>query len=89
MEEADLLDREVWSGVAQMWYNKATDGSPNVSRMQSPCRACAAERCAVAFLSFKSFEQRYSVLEHTRVNYFPFTSTLKASEIAGQQSLFA
>jgi hypothetical protein len=33
-EEADLRDREVWSGVARMWYNKAADKSPNVGRIQ-------------------------------------------------------
>jgi hypothetical protein len=25
IEEADLRDREVWSGVARMWYNRAAD----------------------------------------------------------------
>lgn len=34
IEEADLRDREVWSGVARMWYNKAADKSPNVGRTQ-------------------------------------------------------
>jgi Est1 DNA/RNA binding domain len=34
IEEADLRDREVWSGVARMWYNKASDKSPNVGRIQ-------------------------------------------------------
>jgi hypothetical protein len=24
VEEADLHDREVWSSIARMWYNKAT-----------------------------------------------------------------
>jgi hypothetical protein len=33
IEEADLRDREVWSGVARMWYNNATDKSPKVSRI--------------------------------------------------------
>ena len=33
-EEADLRDREVWPGVARMWYNKATDKSRNVGRIQ-------------------------------------------------------
>jgi 3-phenylpropionate/cinnamic acid dioxygenase small subunit len=32
-EEADLRDREAWSGVAWMWYNKAADTSPNVGRI--------------------------------------------------------
>src|SRR5271156_6767771 len=34
IEEADLRDREIWSGVARMWYNKAADRSPNVGRIQ-------------------------------------------------------
>lgn len=34
IKEADLSDREIWSGVARMWYNKAADKSPNVGRIQ-------------------------------------------------------
>ena len=34
IEEADLRDREIWSSVARMWYNKAADKSPNVGRIQ-------------------------------------------------------
>jgi len=34
IEEADLRDREIWSNVARMWYNKAADKSPNVGRIQ-------------------------------------------------------
>lgn len=34
IEETDLRDREVWSGVAQVRYNKAADKSPNVGRIQ-------------------------------------------------------
>jgi hypothetical protein len=34
IEEADLHDREVWAGVARMWYNQAADRSPNVGRIQ-------------------------------------------------------
>jgi hypothetical protein len=34
IEEADLRDREVWAGVARMWYNQAADRSPNVGRIQ-------------------------------------------------------
>ena len=32
--EEDLGDRETWSNVAQMWYNKAADRSPNAGRIQ-------------------------------------------------------
>src|SRR2546421_3132031 len=34
IEETDLRDREVWSGVARMWYGRAADKSPNVGRIQ-------------------------------------------------------
>ena len=34
IEKADLRDREVWAGVARMWYNQAADRSPNVGRIQ-------------------------------------------------------
>jgi len=34
IEEADLRHREIWSGVARMWYNKAADKSLNVGRIQ-------------------------------------------------------
>jgi hypothetical protein len=34
IEEADLRGREVWSGVARMWHNKAADKSPNMGRIQ-------------------------------------------------------
>ena len=34
IEEADLRDREIRSGVARMWYNKAADGSPDVDRLR-------------------------------------------------------
>lgn len=34
IEEADLRDREIWSGVARTWYNKAADKSPNIGRIQ-------------------------------------------------------
>ena len=33
IEEADLRDREVWSGVARFWYSKAADKSPNIGRL--------------------------------------------------------
>jgi casein kinase I homolog HRR25 len=34
VEEADRQDREIWLGVARMWYNKAADRSPNLGRIQ-------------------------------------------------------
>ncbi|KAL1860128.1 hypothetical protein Plec18170_002077 [Paecilomyces lecythidis] len=34
VEEVDMRDREVWSGVARYWYNKAADKNPDVGRIQ-------------------------------------------------------
>ena len=33
IEDADIRDREVWSGVARFWYSKAADKSPDVGRL--------------------------------------------------------
>lgn len=34
IEEADMRERETWSNVARMWYNRAADRSPTVGRIQ-------------------------------------------------------
>ncbi|KAL1967640.1 hypothetical protein VTN77DRAFT_2897 [Rasamsonia byssochlamydoides] len=34
VEEKDMRDREVWSGVARYWYNKAADKNPGIGRIQ-------------------------------------------------------
>ncbi|KAK5241547.1 hypothetical protein LTS06_012037, partial [Exophiala xenobiotica] len=34
IEEADIRDRENWSNVARMWYNRAADRSPTTGRIQ-------------------------------------------------------
>ncbi|KAK5188174.1 hypothetical protein LTR92_011714, partial [Exophiala xenobiotica] len=34
IEEADMRDRENWSNVARMWYNRAADLSPTTGRIQ-------------------------------------------------------
>jgi hypothetical protein len=33
IEDDDIRDREVWSGVARFWYGKAADKSPKVGRL--------------------------------------------------------
>ncbi|EXJ62667.1 hypothetical protein A1O7_03105 [Cladophialophora yegresii CBS 114405] len=33
IEEADLRDRETWANVARMWYNRASDRSPETGRI--------------------------------------------------------
>ncbi|KAF9883221.1 hypothetical protein FE257_003848 [Aspergillus nanangensis] len=34
VEELDLKEREVWTGVARYWYNTAADKNPDVGRIQ-------------------------------------------------------
>ena len=34
VEESDMRDREVWSGVARYWYNQAADKNPDIGRIQ-------------------------------------------------------
>ena len=34
IEEVDMGDREVWAGVAHMWYGRAAGRYPNVGRIQ-------------------------------------------------------
>jgi len=34
VEENDMRDREVWSGVARYWYNQAADKNPDIGRIQ-------------------------------------------------------
>ncbi|KIW20541.1 hypothetical protein PV08_01116 [Exophiala spinifera] len=34
IEESDMRDREHWSNVARMWYNRAADYSPTTGRIQ-------------------------------------------------------
>jgi hypothetical protein len=34
VEENDMGDREVWSGVARCWYNQAVDKNPDTGRIQ-------------------------------------------------------
>ncbi|KAI9790956.1 MAG: hypothetical protein M1833_001730 [Piccolia ochrophora] len=33
IEDDDIRDREIWTGVAQFWYSKAADKNPNVGRL--------------------------------------------------------
>ena len=50
IEEANLRDREVWSGVARMWYNKAAGKSPNVDRILPYMHVIPAYLFGLAFV---------------------------------------
>ena len=86
IEEADLRDREVWSGVARMWYNKAADKSPNVGRIQHH----------LAVLARPNIVQQLFYYSKALVSVIPFPNAresimllfnpfLEGSEIASQR----
>ena len=37
IEDEDLRDREVWTGVARFWYMKAVDKNPGIGRLYREC----------------------------------------------------
>jgi hypothetical protein len=69
MEEADLRDREVWSGVARMWYNKAPDKSPNVGRIQHH----------LAVLARPNIVQQLFYYSKALVSVIPFSNTRESN----------
>ena len=88
IEEADLRDREVWSGVARMWYNKAADKSPNVGRIQHHLAVLARpnivqqlfyySKALVSVIPFQNARESIMLL---------FNPFLEGSEIAFQRYL--
>jgi hypothetical protein len=86
IEEADLRDREVWSGVARMWYNKAADKSPNVGRIQHHLAVLARpnvvqqlfyySKALVSVVPFQNARESIMLL---------FNPFLEGSEIASQR----
>jgi hypothetical protein len=89
IEEADLRDREVWSGVARMWYNKAVDKSPNVGRIQHHLTVLARpnvvqqlfyySKALVSVVPFQNARESIMLL---------FNPFLEGSEIASQRYPF-
>jgi hypothetical protein len=86
IEEADLRDREVWSGVARMWYNMAADKSPNVGRIQHHLAVLARpnivqqlfyySKALVSAIPFQNARESIMLL---------FNPFLEGSEIASQR----
>ena len=86
IEEADLRDREVWSGVARMWYNKAADKSPNVGRIQHHLAVLARpnivqqlfyySKALVSVIPFQNARESVMLL---------FNPFMEGSEIASQR----
>ena len=86
IEEADLRDREIWSGVARMWYNKAAGKSPNVGRIQHHLAVLARpnivqqlfyySKALVSVIPFQNARESVMLL---------FNPFLESSEIASQR----
>lgn len=86
IEEANLRDREVWSGVARMWYNNAADKSPNVGRIQHQLAVLARpniiqqlfeySKALVSTVPFQNAQESIMLL---------FTPFLEDSETANQR----
>jgi hypothetical protein len=83
IEEFDMRDRENWSGVARMWYNKAADLSPNVGRIQHHLAVLA--RPAVVMQLFLYSKALVSVVpfpnsgESIMLLFSPFLDSEKAA----------
>lgn len=86
IEEVDLRDREVWSGVARMWYNKAADKSPNVGRIQHHLAVLARPNIIQQLFyyskSLVSVIPFYNTRESIMLLFSPF---LENPEIASQK----
>src|SRR2546423_14088090 len=72
IEEADLRDREVWSGVARMWYHKAADKSPNVGRIQHHLAVLARPNIIKQLFFAPSPSLVASLSQSTPVDYVTF-----------------
>lgn len=86
IEEADLRDREVWSGAARMWYNKAADKASNVGRIQHHLAVLARPNIVQQLLYYSkalvSVIPFQNIRESAMLLFNPF---LEESEIANQR----
>jgi hypothetical protein len=86
IEEADLRDREVWSGVARMWYNKAADKSPNMGRIQHHLAVLARPNIVQQLFYYSKTLVSVTPFQNARESVMLlFNPFLEGSEIASQQ----
>jgi hypothetical protein len=85
IEEADLRDREVWSGVARMWYNKAADKSPNVGRIQHHLAVLTRPNIVQQLFYSKALVSIVPFQNVRESIMFLFSLFLEGSEIASQR----
>src|SRR5277367_6623063 len=86
IEEADLRDREVWSCVARMWYNKAADKSPNVGRIQHHLAVLARPNVVQQLFYYSKALVCVTPFQNARESIMLlFNPFLEGSEIASQR----
>lgn len=68
IEDDNIRDREVWSGVARFWYGKAADKSPNIGRLYHHL-ALLARPCTL---------QQLSLYTQSLTCVLPFESTRRS-----------
>ena len=86
IEEADLRDREVWSGVARMWYNKAADKSPNVGRVQHHLAVLARPNIVLQLFYYSKSLVSVTPFQNARESVMLlFNPLLEESEIVSQR----
>ena len=85
IEDAGLRGREVWSGVARVWYNKAADKSPNVGRTQHHLAVLAWPNVMQQPFYYPKALVCVTPFRNTRESIMlPFNPLLEAAEIASR-----
>jgi hypothetical protein len=86
IKEANLRDREVWSGVARMWYDMAADKSPNVGRIQHHLAVLARPNIVQQLFYYSKALVSVTPFPNAReLIMLLFNPFLEGSEIASQR----
>ncbi|OAL22510.1 hypothetical protein AYO22_07068 [Fonsecaea multimorphosa] len=87
IEEADLRDRETWSNVARMWYQKAADRSPDTGRIQHHLAVLARPNIVCQLFYYSKALIAVNPFPNARDSIMLlFTPLLEASTSSGQKS---
>jgi hypothetical protein len=86
IEKTDLGDREIWTGVARMWYSKAADRSPNEGRISHHLAVLARQNVVQQLFYYSKALVSAKPFQNTRESVMLlFTPFLEDSEIASQR----
>lgn len=86
IEEVDPRDRDTWKEVAQMWYGKAADKSPNVGRIQHHLAVLARPNIVQQLFYYSKALVCVRPFQNARESIMLlFNPFLEGSEIASQR----